>query len=266
MALVPALALVKGIRNRKMFFFGLGWYLLFLLPTFVKLAGQINYLEHRLYLPLIGLVVMLLETNVVRKITLKPALMAGLPVLVVFGVLAARHIADFKSDQTFWGNATQTSPNSGLAHQMLGRAWVRALQPARAEQEFMKAMQLDPKGTSSYNDLAVLYLSYAKFEWAGQQFKKVLELDPGSANVRNNLALVYFNLGLLDSSRCQLQEAIRYDPAMHQPYDNLGVVFMQIKELDSAEYYLNKALSLSPADSAARYHFLQLQQLREAGK
>ena len=261
-ALLLALALVKGIHNRKMFFFGLGWYLLFLLPTFVKLDGQINYLEHRLYLPLIGLVIMLLEANLVRKTTLKPALMAGLPVLLLFGYLTTKHISDFKSDQTFWGNATQTSPNSGLAHQMLGRAWMRASQPAMAEQEFMKAAQLDPKGSSIYNDLALLYLDYGKFQKAGEQFKKVLELDPNYANVRNNLALVYFNLGMLDSSRHQLQEAIRLDPSAPQPYDNLGVLFMQSKDLDSAEYYLNKALALSPADSSIRQNLFRLQQLR----
>ncbi|MBI5804722.1 tetratricopeptide repeat protein [candidate division TA06 bacterium] len=261
-ALMLALALVKGIHNRKMFFFGLGWYLLFLLPTFVKLAGQINYLEHRLYLPLTGVVVMLLETNLVRKITLKPALMAGLPVLIVFGVLATRHIADFKSDQTFWGNAARTSPNSGLAHQMLGRAWVRAQQPALAEWEFLRAAQLDPKGPSIPNDLALLYLDYGRFQKAGEQFQKVLQLDPNYANVRNNLALVYFNLGMLDSSRHQLQEAIRLDPSAPQPYDNLGVLLMQAGKLDSAEYHLKKALSLNPADSAARQHFSQLQQLK----
>ncbi|MDO9067361.1 MAG: tetratricopeptide repeat protein [Deltaproteobacteria bacterium] len=261
-ALVLALALVKGIHHRKLFFFGLSWYLLFLLPTFVKLAGQINYLEHRLYLPLIGLVVMLLETNVVRKITLKPALMAGLPVLVVFGLLATRHIADFKSDQTFWGNATQTSPNSGLAHQMLGRAWVRDLQPAKAEQKFIRAAQLDQKEPSIPNDLGLLYLDYGKFQKSKEQFQKVLEIDPNYANVRNNLALVYFNLGMLDSSRHQLQEAIRLDPSAPQPYDNLGVIFMQSGRLDSAGHYFNRSLSLSPADSAARQHLFQLQQLR----
>ncbi|MDP2807100.1 MAG: tetratricopeptide repeat protein [bacterium] len=261
-ALLVILALIKGVNNRKMFFFGLGWYLLFLLPTFVKLAGQINYLEHRLYLPLAGLLIMLLETNIVRKISLKPALLTGLPVLFIFGVLTTKHIPEFKSDRSFWGNAAQTSPNSSLAHQMLGRAWVRALQPALAEQEFMKAAQLDPKESSIYNDLALLYLDYGKFQKSREQFQKALELDPNYANVRNNLALVYFNLGMLDSSRCQLQEAISLDPSAPQPYDNLGVIFMQSGRLDSAEYYLKKALSLSPADSAARQHFHQLKQLR----
>ena len=261
-ALLLVLVLVKGIHNRKLFYFGLSWYLLFLLPTFVKLAGQINYLEHRLYLPLIGLLIMLLETNFVRKIALKPALMAGLPVLVVFGVLATMHIADFKSDQTFWGNAVRTSPNSGLAHQMLGRAWARALQPALAEQEFIRAAKLDPKGPSILNDLGLLHLYHGMFQKAGEQFQKVLELDPNYANVRNNLALVYFNLGMLDSARYQLLEAIRLDPGMPQPYDNLGVLYMQSGRLDSAEKYLHKAMSINLEDSSTRQHVLQLLQLK----
>lgn len=261
-ALLMILVLVKGVYDRKMFFFGLGWYLLFLLPTFVKLAGQINYLEHRLYLPLVGLMIMLLETNFVRNISLKPALIAGLPVLIVFGVLAIGHIADFKSDRTFWWNAVKTSPNSGLAHQMMGRAWIRALQPALAEREFLRASQLDPRGTSIPNDLGLLYLNHGIYRKAEEQFKKVLELDPNHANVRNNLALVYFNLGMLDSSRHQLQEAIRLDPSAPQPYDNLGVIFMQAGQLDSAELYINRSLSLNPADSAARQHLFQLQQLK----
>lgn len=261
-ALLLILALVKGIHDRKIYFFGLSWYLLLLLPTFIKQDRQINYLEHRLYLPLIGLVIILLETNFIRRISPKQALMAGLPVLFLFGAMTFRHIPDFKSDQAFWGNAIQTSPNSGLAHQMLGRAWVRASQPAKAELEFTRAVQLDAKGPSAHNDLALLYLMYAKYELAVQQFQKVLELDPRYANVHNNLALVYFNHGLLDSSRQQLMEAIRIDPSMPQPYDNLGVIFMQKRELDSAEHYLKKSLAISPVDSAARQHLFQLQQLR----
>jgi protein O-mannosyl-transferase len=261
--LLLAAALIRGIDRPRFFFFGLGWYLLFLLPTFIKLAGQINYLEHRLYLPLTGLVIMLLETSAVKRISLKPALLAGLPVLFLFGVLTLRHIPDFKSDRTFWGQAVQTSPNSGLAHHMLGRALERAREPAKAEQEFIRAAQLDPQGPSIHNDLALLYLDYGKFQMAGEQFRKVLGLDQNYANVRNNLALVYFNQGLLDSSSRQLREAIRLDPTVSQPYDNLGVIFMQAGKLDSAEYYLGRALALSPADSAARQHLFQLQQLKE---
>jgi Flp pilus assembly protein TadD len=261
--LLTILAFIGGLHNRKVFIFGLFWYLVFLLPTFIKLAGQINYLEHRLYLPLLGLAIMLLSFKLVHNISPKTALTACLPVLFLFSALTVVRIPDFSNGITFWNNAAQTSPSSALAHQMLGRAMVKASRPAEAELEYSLASQLEPGSPSSYNDLGMLYMNYGKYEKAAVQFKQVLAIDPGYANVRNNLALAYYNLGKYDSSRIQLQAAVRLDSGASEPFGNLGVLYLQVGGYDSAEYYLNKVLSLDPGNRPARQHLAWLRQLKD---
>jgi len=71
--------------------FGLVWFLAFLLPSFIRPnpALAADFIEHRVYVPLIGLFIILAETSLLRNFDWrKPVYLYGsLGVLGVFGVI-----------------------------------------------------------------------------------------------------------------------------------------------------------------------------------
>jgi len=244
---------LRGINNKKMLIFGAAWFTLFLLPTFIPAAADINFLEHRLYLPMLGIILILAESNVVSKAPFKWLAITGTVIVLFFGVITFHHIGVFSEGVNFWSNAVKTSPRSALAHQMMGRMHFKSGRVEEARREYVRSLDIE-KGVSAHNDLALLYLETGDLRSAETEFKKVLEIDPTFANVHNNLALVYFNRGLFGEVRRELLKAIELEPQRADPLVNLGVLYLQLGVPDSAEIFLRQALAIDGNNAGAHHH------------
>lgn len=116
--------------------FGLIWFLFFLLPSFIRPNTEIapDFIEHRVYLPILGLFIVLLEFwpfreigTVPKKGTVPdlgtvPRTWLGLAALVVIVLssITFSHSQNFANGLAFWKDAAQNSPDSPLAHRNLG--------------------------------------------------------------------------------------------------------------------------------------------------
>ena len=60
-------------KRLNFIFFGCIWFLIFLLPAFVRPNGALiaDFIEHRLYVPIIGIFIILLETDFIKRIDFK---------------------------------------------------------------------------------------------------------------------------------------------------------------------------------------------------
>jgi Tfp pilus assembly protein PilF len=253
LALLVMIVWLRGISNKKNFIFGAFWFVLFLLPTFIPVSSSINFLEHRLYLPMLGIILILAESNLLRNIPDKGMTAFGAVVILSFGAMTFNHIGVFSDGNRFWSNAVKTSPRSALAHQMLGRMHFKSGRMEEARREYIRSLDLE-SGISAHNDLALLYLEIGDLRSAEMEFKKVLEIDPKFANVHNNLALVYFNRGLLSEARNELLKAIELEPQRADPMVNLGVLYLQLGVPDSAEIFLRQALAIDGNNAGARHN------------
>ena len=52
-----------------------------------------------------------------------------------------------------------------------------------------KAVEIDPKYASAYNDLAIAYEHEGQLDKARQAYEKALELDPNNSQIRQNYEL-----------------------------------------------------------------------------
>ena len=244
---------LRGVNNKKMLLFGAAWFVLFLLPTFIPAAADINFLEHRLYLPMLGIILILAESNVVSKAPFKWLAITGTVIVLFLGVITFHHIGVFSEGVNFWSNAVKTSPSSALAHQMMGRMHFKSGRVEEARREYLRSLDIE-NGVSAHNDLALLYLEAGDLWSAEMEFKKVLEIDPTFANVYNNLAMVYFNRGLLSEARNELFKAIELEPQRADPLVNLGILYLQQGIADSAEIFIRQALAIDGNNAGARHH------------
>jgi len=125
------------------------WFFLILapsssfLPIFTEIAA-----EHRMYLPLIAPVVLLVVGGwVILSRTLAGAWAAAFLLTIILAALAARTFlrnAEYQDPQTIWADNVQQRPNNPRAHFNLGYTLMRSGAAADAAPQFRQALDLAP--------------------------------------------------------------------------------------------------------------------------
>ncbi len=125
---------------------GIAIFILFLLPVLLvpKSLNEQTF-EHRLYLPMIGILLILTQTILLKnKLQDKQLFIAW---TIIIGILAGEnyyHQKNFANPVAFWTQAVETSPHSAYATMMLA-----ARQDDKHQQDafnlFRRAYQLNPK-------------------------------------------------------------------------------------------------------------------------
>jgi hypothetical protein len=119
-------------------------YLLFLVPALIvpKTLNEQTF-EHRLYLPIIGILLILPETVIFRGVKEQNLLYASFGLAGVMGIANYNHQQCFTDPRTFWTHAVETTPNSAFANMMMG-ARLNEKEIPKSFALFRKAYALNP--------------------------------------------------------------------------------------------------------------------------
>lgn len=234
LALAGLTALVVWSKSyrKPLTWLGLAWFLVFLLPVLIvpkSLNDQV--FEHRLYLPLVGILLMLSQSWPFGSFTppkTRTAIVAG--IAVVFSAVCIVRTAYFSDAVTFWTKAVEGSPHSAYARTLLG---TKTEDAAEREKLFREAYALDPelknlnfylgkalfdqkKDSAEYylrreiarNEVPDAYFMLAQiaflrenYDSAGILLEKVIELNPLDPQANHNLVLLYWQHGKPEKSR-----------------------------------------------------------------
>ncbi|NDC41248.1 MAG: hypothetical protein EBZ77_06830 [Chitinophagia bacterium] len=141
--LIALLALSDKVNWRHVIG-GLLFFMLFLLPALL-VPRNLNEqtFEHRLYLPIMGILMLLPETALFKRTNAKTAMSVIVGISALFAVLTFVHQRNFASPRAFWQQAVSTSPHSAFANMMLAaRMGEDSLQASY--RLFRRAYQLNP--------------------------------------------------------------------------------------------------------------------------
>jgi Flp pilus assembly protein TadD len=229
------------------------WVFLILAPTssFVPIVSEVGA-ERRMYLPLAGLVVLLVTAGerIVDRWShrvRRPRALRGGAVVAVALVVAAlawtthRRNADFRSAETLWRTAVAARPLNPRAHNNLGRSIHRDGRVLEAIRHYERSLELDPRYSQAHFNLGVAHGDLGRSDEAIRSYRRALESNPELARAHHNLGTELANGG-------RLQEAIpRFEEAVHLAPEWAG-----------ARYHLGRALRLAGRTAEA------LDQLRRA--
>jgi 4-amino-4-deoxy-L-arabinose transferase-like glycosyltransferase len=140
------LVLTNRKANKKAVVGGGAVFLMFLMPALL-VPDELNRqtFEHRLYLPIIGILLILPQTilfSIARND--KQLTYSILAICTLFAGINYAHQRHFESPVSFWSQAAATSPNSAYAVMMLA-ARLDKSEIQRSEQMFRHAYELNPK-------------------------------------------------------------------------------------------------------------------------
>ncbi len=202
-------------------------FLVFLAPALlVPYSLNEQAFEHRLYLPMAGMLLLLSQTVLFRnRRTDRTLTMVVVAVAVGLAALNYRHQQHFTDPVTFWKQAAETSPHSAYALMMYGArvdgraqkySYIRqayALNPDEkylnyyyglmlmeqdsvdlAEQHFLKEQQRSDYYECDFH-LARIAFQKQHFPLAAERMERYLTRDPMNAPANSNLLLLYLDMG-----------------------------------------------------------------------
>ncbi|MFH1230423.1 MAG: hypothetical protein V1709_02885, partial [Planctomycetota bacterium] len=264
--LIIALVVTRKIRFNFVIF-GALWFILFLIPTFSssEITSIAYFMEPRLYLPLIGFIIILLETGLIRglleprsagelqpsidgrnplkrdgqsikKIESKKGYLLSIGAIVVIGlsILSFSHSKFFRDGIRYWKNVADTSlHDSPFVRHHLGmnfyREGMRLL--IMAEQEYQQVLRDNPAAQRDMN--YGYYLEAMRLiNKAETEFRKTVELNPAEKVAHNDLGVIYKLKRMYPEAEAEFRKASEIDPAYDGAFYNLGMVY--------ADRYLDK--------------------------
>jgi Flp pilus assembly protein TadD len=271
---VPAVVFVTGLLGATvygLFFstrpagralgFAGGWFFLILAPTssVVPIATQ-TLAEHRMYLPLAGVVATVVLTVFGGLTARRPAprdttrglLLAALALAAVLGWTTARRNRDYRTNLSLWTATLDSYPSNMRAFYNRGCALLDAGRFADAIADFEIVLRHQPDYLEARGNLATADLKLGRSDEARIQYESALAAGLRSASAQFNLA----NLLAADRRYPEAAEhyraALAIDPTHAKAHCNLGSTLVQIGELPAAATEYREALRLNPDLTEAR--------------
>lgn len=232
-AALIALVVYSKSYDKPLTYLGLFWFVVFLVPVLLvpkSLNDQV--FEHRLYLPVIGILIMLSQAipfSGTFDQKWKIAIVAS--IAMIFAVQSFVRTNYFRDPVTFWTHAVNGTPHSAYAKTLLA---TKMEDPTERERLFKEAHGLDPNLKNlnyylgkvmfekqqldtaeiflskeiilnpipdAYFLLAQIAFSKNRFDSAAVYLEKVIELNPLDPQANHNLVLLYYQKGKPEKSR-----------------------------------------------------------------
>jgi len=234
--IVIALFLLR-IRKYRMLILAFSWFFVFTIPSL--LITNYLVLENRIYLPFIGILIIVAEILSARKVILTKSVFiwSGVSVLVVLISITLSYTTKFEDRLVYWQTAVSDSPNLPLAHRNLGAMHFLDGRLSEAEAEFIKALDLNPNEQMAHNNLGLVYMHAGYFKESEIEYKKELELYPNYDPGYYNLGLLYYNHKKYKKAEQMWKKTIELNPNYIQAYVGLVLVLEESGQGEEAQKY-----------------------------
>ncbi len=267
-AIVPPLLVVSSLVGATLWalrvypslgFVG-AWCVLTLAPTSSILPITDLAAEHRLYLPLAGVMVLLVMGALVllrplerRHAAVRRWIAGGVVGLVVLGLgsLTIRRNAVYRSEITLWADVVAHRPGNARAHNNLGNGFEKTGNLQAAATHYTEAFRLDPAYAEAHNNLGDILAQQGRAPEALTQFVEAIRLKPSLPDSYNNLGNLLLREAKVPEAVLEYEQALRLNPNYPEAQNNLGVALWQQQRGQEALPHFTEAVRLDPAFAEA---------------
>jgi tetratricopeptide (TPR) repeat protein len=226
-------------------------FLILLAPTSSVMPIADPVAEHRMYLPIIGLILIVLDF-LRRWKTTRATLAATLAgVLCVFGALTFQRSKVWAGSLPLWEDAALKSPRKQRVQFQLGFAYYVAGRCAEALSRYETAARL---AKSDYRLLVDWGLAYDCLNRRGEALVKLREAAAidNNAHVNSLIGFMYIKEGKHQEAMAALDTAARIDPGFDTTYVYRGALYASLNDWPKALAEYQHALKLNRTNDQAR--------------
>jgi tetratricopeptide (TPR) repeat protein len=232
----------KSYKNR-LAIWGLLWFGVFLSPLLLVPKEMNNQIfEHRLYLPLMGLLIFFSQvvklgekTNQARKIYAIGAVIAG------FALISFTRESYFKDPITFWSKAVEDSPHSPSAKTFLAmRIFDLPDQKNRAIELFHEAYNENPNERWLNYYLGEYYHGVDSLLQAEFHARKEIQ-NTNYYEANFLMAGIMFEKKEKDSALFYLEKVAALNPRDERIYNNMTMLYLEKSNIQAAKQTVERA-------------------------
>jgi serine/threonine-protein kinase len=165
----------------------------------------------------------------------------------VNGLLLRNVGSDGQAEQEYL-RAIEMEPTNGDAYRRLGQVYQHEGQKQQALEKYEQAVRVQPNDFKTHQDLGAYYAQDGDYEKAAPEYEKCVRLAPDEPDVHRVLGTAYRNLDRYEEALYQLRDAVRLAPTP-VAVGGLASTLMYMDQNREAIDRLGQALSLSPDDS-----------------
>jgi tetratricopeptide (TPR) repeat protein len=259
------LALAMYFRKRyPLASYGFFVYVVLFAPTSSFVPIHDAAAERRLYLPMLGMLFMLvdlLQRLPVRQMVLAGALAA---VLLTAGVLTYQRNQVWTSDVALWQDTVAKSPQNARAHFQLAYAYHYGVQRCDlAVQEYAVVDRIaGPKYDKRYSllvDWGEAYECMGKTDEALAKLRQAAMLEP-TAHAYVEIATICAQHDRIPESFQAFETAEKLDPNYAMLYVNRGALYQKLQQFLPAIANYRRALAIDPSNQPAAAGLAQAEQ------
>jgi tetratricopeptide (TPR) repeat protein len=283
------------LRRRPAIGFAAAWFFVCLAPSSSIVPIKDLAFEHRVYLPLAGVLALVVVGGwwaVGRTLPGAPFLREGLALaaLLALGTTTFLRNREYLSATELWRSVVARAPRNprghgNLAHELIGEGKldeaVAALQAAlaldphyhgalhrlgnvhrlRGEWDlavdaYLKA--IDEADLPAYRyGLACAFLGKGAFPEAETCYRKALELEPNKPENHLGLANALVQLDRPADAELEFELALRLDPTLQEAHTNLAVLLLSQGKASEALEHNQKALAIPPNSAQEQFNLGQ---------
>ncbi|PIZ98429.1 MAG: hypothetical protein COX77_04560 [Candidatus Komeilibacteria bacterium CG_4_10_14_0_2_um_filter_37_10] len=234
----------KDKKNTRLVLWGLAWFLLFLLPALIRpLSSLADFSEHRVYLPLFGIIIALYSLQLKWPIKLQKLSwltpVVYTTVLLILIVVNIAHAPVYQNKISFWSDAVDNSPNSSFNRNNLGAMYYLDGRYQEAATQWEKTLQLNPNEPLTRNNLGLLYARSGQYAEAEKMYLAENALNPYYDDAYFNLGLLYYAQKKVDSAVAAWQKTIDVNPENWDAYNNIAFVYLDNQRIAEAQRYID---------------------------
>ncbi|KJU81642.1 repeat-containing protein [Candidatus Magnetobacterium bavaricum] len=231
--------------------FGILWFFVAISveSSIIPIADVI--FEHRVYLPSVGLILVLLSmymANRPKPAPVQRTIVIAMAVLVVLALAVATYARNntWRTSISMWEDVVRKSPNKVRSHNNLGADYYDQGRIDDAIRQYEIAIKLKPDDLDAYLNLGNVYEKQGNLDEAIRLYQAALKIDPDFPDAHKNLGDFYHDQGRFDEAVREYQTTIRLKPSFTEAYYNLGVVYHKQGRLDDALKEYQQTLRLNP--------------------
>ncbi len=256
--LILLLGTLWAFRRRPWLGFLGAWFFLILSPTSSFVPVKDPAFEHRMYLPLAAVVVLVVVggwrilagafdaltlSRAVRRV-LGGGLLLGVVVYLGFGTVARNR--DYHSRVAMWSNVVGQRPLNARAHLDFGLALFDEGRIDEAVAQYSKALEIDSESAKAHTNLGNALVRQRKLDEALAHHREAARIAPNFTEARNNLGACLLERGELDEAVTHLAAALRLSPDDASAHTNMGNALTHLGKIDQALDHYRTALRVAP--------------------
>lgn len=249
MILVYFIFRIENSNVRKLAILSVIWYIIFSIPgmMYKHNFGEFayDYLEHRAYLPIVGVILLIgIMAKEVKPFANRALIILIIPA-VVYPIFSIINSKNYSNDLSLYQRAIDINPDkAAMAYLNRGLINAKSGKQKIAIDDFNLAAQIYPEYPDAYSNRALARTELGEKINILEDYNKAIELNPKNPVFYFNRAIFKAAQGDKNSAIEDYKKALEINPKHKNALRNITYELNQIKDYSGTIEFANKGLTL----------------------